>query len=146
MTGAPDRPVLAALAVAVRGPSVVLIKRRNPPDAGLWGFPGGKVDLGETLAAAAERELREETGIEAEALESFGALDIIGQSDEGRLTHHFVLVPVLCRYIGGEPRAADAALEAEWFEIAALEPAVLPMSKEVVPVAREGARRLARFG
>lgn len=144
MTGALDRPVLAALAVAVRGASVVLIKRRNPPDAGLWGFPGGKVDLGETLAAAAERELREETGIEAEALESFGALDIIGRGDEGAVTHHFVLVPVLCRYIGGEPCAADDALEAEWFEIAALDPAVLPMSKDVVAVAREAARRLAQ--
>ena len=146
MTGAPDRPVLAALAVVLRGHSVVLIKRRNPPDAGLWGFAGGKVDLGETVAAAAERELREETGIEAEALESFGALDIIGRSGAGTLTHHFVLVPVLCRYRSGEPRAADDALEAKWFEISALDPAVLSMSKDVVWVAREAARRLAHRG
>ncbi|WP_119166042.1 NUDIX hydrolase [Algihabitans albus] len=146
MTRPPDRPVLAALAVAIRGPSVVLIKRRNPPDAGLWGFAGGKVDLGETVAAAAERELREETGVEAEALESLGALDIIGRSDEGTLTHHFVLVPVLCRYRNGEPRAADDALEAKWFEIASLDPAALPMSRDVVPVAREAARRLAHQG
>ena len=38
-----ERPVVAALAVTLRGPAVLLVQRRNPPDAGLWGFAGGKV-------------------------------------------------------------------------------------------------------
>ncbi|OWJ87584.1 NUDIX domain-containing protein, partial [Paracoccus yeei] len=54
------RPVLAALAVLIdhdpdHGPRVLLVQRRNPPDAGLWGFPGGHVEPGETALAAAAR-------------------------------------------------------------------------------------------
>ncbi len=42
----------------------MLVRRANPPDAGLWGFPGGKIEFGETVKDAAMRELREETGYE----------------------------------------------------------------------------------
>ena len=56
-------PRLAVLAVVLRGEQVLLVRRANPPDAGLWGYPGGKVDWGETVEAAALRELAEETGL-----------------------------------------------------------------------------------
>ena len=39
-------PKVAALAVIVRADQVLLVRRKNKPDAGLWGFPGGHVDLG----------------------------------------------------------------------------------------------------
>ena len=61
----PDFPRLAALAVTLdQGRNhVLLVQRRNPPDAGLWGFPGGHVEAGETALCAAARELAEETGV-----------------------------------------------------------------------------------
>ena len=141
----PERPVVAALAVTLRGPSVLLVQRRNPPDAGLWGFAGGKVELGETVAEAAVRELREETGVAAQALEGFGPLDIIGPDAGGRPRHHFVLIPVLCRWLAGEPQADEDALDARWFEVATLDPARLPMSKDVVRVAQAAVLRIPRF-
>ncbi len=133
MTG---RPIVAALAVTLRDEAVVLVRRRNKPDAGRWGYPGGKVEPGETLVEAAVRELHEETGIIGEALEPLGPLDVIGRDTEGALTHHFVLVPVLCRWCAGEPVAGDDASEARWFDLAALDPARLPMSRHVPEVGR----------
>lgn len=45
-------PVVATIAVLFRNDEVLLVRRANPPDAGRWGFPGGKMELGETIEAA----------------------------------------------------------------------------------------------
>ena len=59
-TAPPRRPILGALGVVcahVEGEDcVILVKRRNPPNAGTWGFPGGHVELGETAAEAAQAD------------------------------------------------------------------------------------------
>ncbi|GGB27748.1 NUDIX hydrolase [Allosediminivita pacifica] len=126
------RPVPAVLAVMPRGSEVLLVQRRNPPDAGFWGFPGGKVDFGETLHAAAERELREETGVTARALRVLTALDVIGPGPAP--DHHFVLIAVLCEWQAGAPLAADDAQDARWVALSDLED--LTLSKDVAEVAR----------
>jgi 8-oxo-dGTP diphosphatase len=58
-------PVVAVGAVALREGALLLVQRANPPEAGRWTLPGGRVQLRETLAQAVVRELREETGLEA---------------------------------------------------------------------------------
>ena len=105
------RPVPAVLAVILRGEEVLLVRRANPPDAGLWGFPGGKIELGETLGAAAEREAREETGVRCRAGAAFAALDAFHRED-GALRAHYVMVAVTCAWLEGEPLAADDAAHA----------------------------------
>ena len=74
-------PRLAALAVTLDGDGgqVLLVQRRNPPDAARWGFPGGHVEPGETALAAAARELFEETGIKAEKPLLFATYDLPGR-------------------------------------------------------------------
>lgn len=111
-----DRPIPAALAVIVRGAELLLVRRNNRPNAGLWGFPGGKIELGETVMEAAVRELQEETGVEAKARDILTSVDVILHDESGALEHHYVLVAVLCEYISGDPVAADDVSEAEWFE------------------------------
>ena len=135
----PVRPIVATIATVFRDDHVLLVRRANPPDAGKWGFPGGKVDLGECLQDAAVRELYEETGIRATAQRVFTAVDAFDHDEEGAVRHHYVLVAVLCAWTSGEPIAGDDALEARWFPLNALEEEDLALSLDVAKVARQGA-------
>ena len=132
-------PVPAVIAVVVHEGRTLLVRRANPPDAGLWGFPGGRIEYGETVNAAVLRELEEETSVRAEAREVITTLDILDRADDGTLRHHFILIAVLCRWISGTPVAGDDALEAQWFPIAELQPDRLPMSVDVDVIARHAA-------
>ena len=136
-------PRLGVLAVVLRGSEVLLVRRANPPDAGLWGYPGGKVEWGETVEAAALRELHEETGIRAEAGPVLGQTDAISRDSGGAVLFHYHLVAVACRYLGGSPEADDDALAAEWVAQADVLARRLPMSARVEEVL---ARALAQTG
>ncbi|MBJ2151922.1 NUDIX hydrolase [Paracoccus sp. IB05] len=131
-------PRLAALAVVVQEGRVLLVRRRNPPDQGLWGYPGGKVEFGERVCDAALRELAEETGIIAAVIRQLPGLDIIGPVRAGaeEVAWHYFLVPVVCRYLSGEVLAADDAEEAAWFPCDTVLARALPMSADVDAVLR----------
>ena len=111
-------PIAAAIAVVLRGERFLLVRRSHRPDAGRWGFPGGKIEPGETVAAAALRELGEETGVAADAVEVLTAVDVIRR--DGAVLHHYVLIAVLCRWKDGEGAAASDAEEIGWFDLAAI--------------------------
>ncbi|MFS3135604.1 NUDIX hydrolase [Gluconacetobacter sacchari] len=112
-------PVSAAiLAVVVRGTRLLLIRRANPPDQGLWGFPGGRIERGETLFQAAERELREETGFATRAQGVLTAFDVLDRTPEGCLRFHYVIAVIRCVDTGQtEIRADDDALATGWFTL-----------------------------
>ncbi len=135
-SGGARLPRLGVLALVVRGPHFLLVQRRNPPDAGLWGFPGGKVEFGEPLMAAAARELQEETGVLADFAptpagdaEIIGSFEVITHTADGQPDHHFLLAAVAGRWRAGEPVAADDALDARWFTLDDLP--LLPRSRRV---------------
>lgn len=134
-----NRPIAAVLAVVLRGAQVLLVRRANPPDAGLWGFPGGKIERGETLPQAALRELHEETAVTAQALAPFTALDAFDHGPDGALRRHFILIAVLCRWHSGEPVAGDDALAARWVDLAALREGDPTLSKDVATLAAQAA-------
>lgn len=133
-------PIAAVIAVVRRGDAVLLVRRANPPDAGRWGYPGGKIDGGETIAAAALRELAEETGVRAEADRVLTALDAFEHDGTGQVRRHFLMVAVLCGWVAGEPVAADDALEARWVPLAELEQGVHDLCADVAEVARLAVR------
>ena len=74
----------------------------SPPLAGRWGFPGGVLDLGETVAQGAMRELFEETGVTAEAAGPLTVIDTIDRDEEGRVRYHYTLVAVIGRWQSGK--------------------------------------------
>ena len=137
--GFDPRPVVATIAAVFHEERILLVRRANPPDVGRWGFPGGKIEMGETIEHAAVRELFEETGIRGEAHGVFTAVDVFDRDGGGGLRRHFVLVAVLCEWISGEPVAGDDALEARWFRLAELDDAGLALSLDVAEVARQAA-------
>ncbi|MEQ9315148.1 MAG: NUDIX hydrolase [Henriciella sp.] len=131
------RPISATIAAVIRDNQVLLVRRANPPDAGRWGFPGGKINHGETLFEAATRELEEETGVSAEPLRVFTAVDAFDHDAAGILRRHFILIAVLFRWTAGEPVAGDDALEARWVDLKALNETGLALSLDVAEVAKQ---------
>src|SRR5579862_7334609 len=103
----PERPMVAVLAVVLRGDQALIVQRAQQPNAGRWGFPGGVLELGETVAQGAMRELREETGIVAEAAGWLDIHDAISRDDEGRIQFHYTLIAVRGVWRSGEGEPAD---------------------------------------
>ena len=106
---------------------IVLIERRHPPPG--WALPGGFVDLGETVEAAARREAREETGL---AVELDGLLGVY--SDPARDPRGHTVGIVFHGRAHGTPIAGDDA-----GRVAAVDPAAPP------PLAFDHARILADY-
>ena len=84
------------------GRPIVLIERRNPPPG--WAIPGGFVDVGETVEAAAIREMREETGLDVELTGLLGVY-----SDPARDPRGHTVGVVYTGRAHGTPVAGDDA-------------------------------------
>ena len=81
---------------------MVLSPRRD------WEFPGGQVEEGETLIAALEREVLEETGVRVAVGQLVGIYS--------NVRSHIVMMDFLCQYLGGGTSTSDESLEVEWME------------------------------
>ena len=113
-----------------RGPCVLASRRTEPPEmAGLWEFPGGKVEPGESDEQALLRELREELRVEAEVGQRLGEDLLIGPTA--------VLRVYLCRLVSGEPQLVDHD-EHRWLAASELlDVAWLPVDLPLVDRLRE---------
>lgn len=110
----PDLPRVAVGAVVIHNHCILLVKRGKQPAKGEWAIPGGSVELGETLEAAAEREIYEETGVTIKAGKMIYSFDSIVK-DGDRTRFHYVILDFEASYVAGDPRAGDDVLEAGWF-------------------------------
>ncbi|MGB5622056.1 MAG: NUDIX hydrolase [Gammaproteobacteria bacterium] len=113
---------------------MVLIRRANPPLG--WALPGGFVDVGETVEAAAVREAREETGLEIDQLKLLGVY-----SDPGRDPRGHTVSAVFVGCADGYPIGADDAAEAGVFPLDALPPLVFDHARILADYLAWRARR-----
>jgi len=110
MAGTPRNPFPTVdIIIELASGGIVLIKRKNPPPG--WALPGGFVDYGESVEAAAVREALEETGLEVELTEQFHVY-----SDPDRDPRHHTMSVVFIAKAAGEPRGGDDAAEARGFD------------------------------
>ncbi|MDQ3915254.1 MAG: NUDIX domain-containing protein [Actinomycetota bacterium] len=85
-----------------------MIRRRNEPGAALWSLPGGRVEHGEYLADALQREVAEETGLTIEVRDLVGILEVVGDP-------HYVILDFYAEAeAGGDPVAAGDVSDARW--------------------------------
>jgi 8-oxo-dGTP diphosphatase len=106
-------PIVATGVAVVDGDQILLVRRGRKPNKGLWAVPGGKVDFGETLAEAATREVKEETGLLVELDEIIWVGEFIDEAN------HLVLVDFLGAPSGGELSPGDDATDVKWVGIEA---------------------------
>jgi ADP-ribose pyrophosphatase YjhB (NUDIX family) len=133
-------PKAAASAAVFRNGAVLLVERGTGALAGTWSLPGGHIEPGETAAAAALREIGEETGITARLLGLADVRDVIRRDGAGVLTAHYVIAVYYGIWVAGEPVAAGDSRAARFVPVADL--GRYPLTENTMDVIAEAAERL----
>ncbi len=104
----------AGILVHRRG-KLLLVKRDEEPDRGMWSFPGGMVELGETTEEAAVREVREEVGLAVEVERLFDVVTYLPSGKGRNARGQVVVVDYLGKPRGGRVRLNRESSEFGWF-------------------------------
>ncbi|HRK19655.1 MAG TPA: NUDIX hydrolase [Hyphomicrobiaceae bacterium] len=123
MNGREDHwPKAAVSTVVVYRSRVLLVERGKGAPRGLWSFPGGHVEPGETVRDAAKREVAEETGLDIEITGIAGVRDVIYRHTDGSLRLHYVLNVFTGRLVtpGHDPRFGGDVMDARFVPLAEL--------------------------
>ncbi len=111
-------PKVAASGALFDAQGRVLLMQRS--DNKLWAMPGGMVEVGETAAQAAEREIWEETGVRVRAEQLIGIYD--NRAHGGRAPFQLYSVTFMCAHVSGTPHPTSEALDVGYFGEDALPP------------------------
>ena len=130
------------MSVAVfRAGQVLLARRTKPPFTGAFSLPGGLVEVGETLQAAALRELREEVHVDARIVAFNRHVESIDRDSAGKIRRHYVIASFVGEWVAGEAKPGPEAGEAVWVEPARL--AGLECTPQLVTVVEAAQRALS---
>lgn len=115
-----ERFIVGCGAVVVNGSGMILMVRQA---AGYWGdqwiFPGGKLEMGETLEACARREVMEETGCEYDTVRQIGAY--VSYDPKTHFEKQVVLIYYLGKYTTGRAMPGDGVTDTKWFTVEQIE-------------------------
>ena len=137
-------PKLGVSVALARDDTLLLVRRARGAYRGMWSLPGGHVRRGETLADAAARELREETGVTASIGRRIDTIEIMLPDGDDGPGDHYVLVVFEADFVSGAVVAADDASEAGWFsaaEIAGMD--LTPQTRQIIETHYLPSRRTA---
>lgn len=113
-----NRPQIAVSAGIFRDGKILLVRRAREPSKGIYTFPGGRVEFGESLTEALAREVREETGLVIEILGLTGFREALPGKTGGH--GHFVILPFAARWVANEVALNDELDDAKWLVPGAL--------------------------
>jgi 8-oxo-dGTP diphosphatase len=122
----PD-PKVAVVTLVKQENKILLTRRVNTPQQGLWTFPGGFVDAGEDPARAAERECLEETGLSVQVTE---LMDVIAGREHPRGAH--ILIVYQAEIISGEISPGDDVDRAQFFGLQNLPPLAFRSTQKII--------------
>ncbi len=128
-----SEPIRAVSVAIVHNERFLLVKRGRPPALGLYAFPGGRVERGETLAEAARREVIEETGAMITGLRHVVDIEIASEADAAQV--EFILSVHAARFQGGTVAAGDDAAAVAWLSPDEMQH--LPLAGSVLEIARQ---------
>jgi 8-oxo-dGTP diphosphatase len=128
----PDRPWVGVGGIVFEDDQVLLVKRGKEPGLGKWSIPGGAVDVGESVKAALQREIEEETSLLVEVLDLVEIFERIIPDAQGRILYHYVLLDYWCGIKGGKLMAQSDAADVGFFPVGSLKTMDLPRETEEV--------------
>ena len=132
------KPELAVSAAIFRDRQVLLVRRAGAPAKGLWTLPGGRVEVGETLVTAVQREVLEETALTIEVIGLAGYRESILPEAVGDRGRHFVILPFAARWISGDVQLNDELDDSRWMAIDAV--AGLQTTEGLIGILRQAER------
>lgn len=138
----PAAPVVAVGAIIRYGDRIALVRRDKEPSKGRWTFPGGVVELGESLQDAVRREALEETSLRVDVGEVATVIDHIVHDETGRVRYHYVIVDYFAHPVDGVLQPGSDVSEARWVGLADLDD--LDMTEKAGELARELLGEMAR--
>jgi 8-oxo-dGTP diphosphatase len=111
------QPRVGVGVIVLDGARVLLIRRGKPPKQGQWSLPGGHLELGETLRAAASREVQEETGLSVQVRDLVDVFDLIDVAADGSVAGQYALIDYWADVVCGDVQAGDDADAAQWYNL-----------------------------
>ncbi len=109
------RPQLAVSAAIFQNNRLLLVRRARKPALGVWTLPGGRVEFGESLHQALNREVQEETGLTIGIMGLAGFREGLPRPDRGQ-GGHYVILPFAARWLAGEVRLNEELDDFRWIE------------------------------
>jgi 8-oxo-dGTP diphosphatase len=107
----PTHPQLAVSAAIFRDGKILLVRRARSPGQGFYSLPGGRVEFGESLHAALNREVDEETGLRIEIVGLAGWREVLPAAGGGG---HYVIMSFAARWVDGAPVLNDEHDDFRW--------------------------------
>ena len=117
-------PKVTAVTVVESDGKILLVRRGIEPGIGLWSLPGGYVDRGEVVEAAAQREVLEETGLVVKVSRLVGVFSEAG--------HPVILVTYDSRIEGGVAQPGSEVMEIDFFSLDELPELAFPRDTQVL--------------
>ncbi len=125
-------PKVAAAALVEQAGAVLLVRRVNDPQRGLWTLPAGFIDAGEDPVEAAVRECFEETGLKVRIT---GLLDVLFGQEHPRGAH--ILIVYQAEGLGGEMKPSDDVDQVGFFGLDNLPPLAFTTTQKIMERLRQ---------